>query len=403
MRHVDCGRLVDGTGRVLEDARVAIDDGRIEAVGAREDVPAEGERIDHADATVTPGLIDAHVHLQGVRSMDPLEWTLDADAYCAARATADLRALLEAGFTAVRDLGSTVGIGLRDAVADGEVPGPRIYTSGPAISQTGGHGDHHSLPYEWVTSGAGISTLADGVTECRREARKRARANADCLKIMTTGGVLSAEDAPDQRQFVDEEIAAMVEEAHRVGMPVASHAQGVAGIEAALRNGVDTIEHAFYLDESTIELLLEHDATVVPTMAIMDRIVSRGEEAGVPQHGLRKAEVAYEAHTESIRRAYEAGVPIAAGTDFIGPDLVPHGENARELELYVERIGMSGQEAIEAATGVAARTLPDDDLGTIEPGNRADLVAFDGDPLDDIEVVREPAAVYRGGERVDRT
>ena len=398
--HVDCGTLVDGTGEVIEDARLRIEDGEVAAIGPRKDVAADGDRIDHTDAVVVPGFIDAHVHVQGLRTMDPTDWVLADDAECAARATVDCRRLLEAGFTSVRDLGSTVALGLRAAIEDGEVPGPRIYTSGRSISQTGGHGDAHFLPYEWAEEdGFGIAELADGEAECRKVARKRLRAGVDCLKIMTTGGVLSQRDEPDHPQFTDAEIRALVEEAHRAGLPVASHAQGAAGVKAALRNGVDTIEHGFHLDEAAIDLLLETDATLVPTLAIVFRIVEAGAEHGVPEYGLRKARSAFEAHVESIRRAHEAGVPIAAGTDFVGAPLVPHGENALEMELLVEEVGLSPLEAIEAATGVAGRTLPDD-VGALAPGSRADFLALGADPRDDIAAVREVTAVYRDGTRV---
>ncbi|MEE6209198.1 amidohydrolase family protein [Salarchaeum sp. III] len=400
---IDCGVLVDGRADdPVSDARIVVEEETITAVGPREDVdaPADHDHVTYPESTVIPGLIDAHVHLQGSRSMDPMDWVTDGDALCAARATADLRDLLDAGFTSVRDVGSTTGLGLREAVESGDVPGPRVYTSGQSISQTAGHGDSHSLPYEWAAdAGLGISTLADGPAECRKAARKQIREGVDSLKIMTTGGVLSERDAPDQSQFTDDEIAAMTEEAHRVDIPVASHAQGSAGIKSALRNGVDTIEHGFYVDDEAVDLLLSTDATFVPTLAIMHRIVEHGDEHGVPEHGLRKAREAYDAHRESVRKAYDAGVPIALGTDFLGPALVPHGENAMEAELFVEEIGMSEMEAIQAGTRVAARTVPDDDIGTLEPGQRADLVVLGENPLEDISAVRESVeAVYARGE-----
>ena len=398
--HVDCGTLVDGTGEVIEDARLRVEDGAVAEAGPREDVAADGDRVDHSGEVVVPGFVDAHVHLQGLRTMDPTDWVLADDAECAARATVDCRRLLEAGFTSVRDLGSTVALGVRDAIADGEVPGPRIYTSGRAISQTGGHGDAHFLPHEWAgESGLGIATLADGEAECRKTARERLRNGVDCLKIMTTGGVLSEQDEPDHRQFTDAEIRALVEEAHRADRQVASHAQGAAGVTAALKNGVDTIEHGFHLDDEAVDLLVETDATLVPTLSIMFRIVEEGADHGVPEYGLRKSRDAFEAHVESTRRAHAAGVHVATGTDFLGAPLVPHGENALEMELLVEEIGLSPLEAIEAATGVAARTVPDH-VGDLRPGAHADFVALDNDPRDGIEAVRQVAAVYKGGERV---
>ncbi|WP_255198097.1 metal-dependent hydrolase family protein [Halorarius litoreus] len=397
--YVDCGTLFTGTD-VVADGRIAIEDGRVLESGPQDAVEATGDRLDLAAEVVTPGFVDAHLHLKGARSMDPMDWVADDTALSAARAVADAERLLDAGFTTVRDVGSNVAIGVRDAIAAEEVPGPRVFAAGLSISQTGGHGDLHMLPREWVKDGAGISELADGEDECRRVARKRARQGADVLKIMTTGGVLSEKDSPTQAQFTDSEVAAMVEEAHRVGMPVASHAQGAAGVKRALENGVDTIEHGFHLDDECLDLFLEREATFVPTLAIMHRIVTAGADHGVPEHGLQKAREAREAHLDSVERAIEAGVPIATGTDFIGPDLVPHGENALELELLVEEVGLSVADAIASATTVAGRTVPDDSVGGLEAGNYADFLVLGGDPRDDLGALRDVREVYRKGERV---
>jgi imidazolonepropionase-like amidohydrolase len=404
MEYIDCGTLVDGTGKQpISDARILVEDGRIVEVGPAEAVaaPDDADRIDHADETVIPGLIDAHLHLKGSRSMEPFDWIRESTELATARATADVRTLLEAGFTAVRDVGSEAGLPIRRAVDDGTIPGPRVFTSGSSFSQTAGHGDRHYLPYEWATSDeGGGSQIVDGADECRKGARERIREGADLVKIMTTGGVLSEKDAPSQSQFTDAEIRAFTEEAHRVGIPVASHAQGAPGIKAALENGVDTIEHGFYIDQECLDLFEETGAVFVPTLSIMHRLVERGEEFGVPEYGLRKAREASEAHFEATRRAYEAGVAIALGTDFLGPEPVAHGENALEAELFVEEIGMSEHEAIVAGTATAAETVPADDVGTLTAGNYADLVAFADSPLSDISTLHEPAAVYKGGERV---
>ncbi|MFU8869937.1 amidohydrolase family protein [Natronococcus sp.] len=403
MRVIDADVVVTGRDeQPLSDGRLVVDDeGRIDAVGTQEDVAAPSDAAHDSYPVITPGLIDAHVHLQGTREMNPLVWATESSELGTARATADLRSLLAAGFTAVRDVGSSTGLGLRGAVAEGTIPGPRVFTSGRSISQTGGHGDAHFLPYEWAADGDGsLATLADGADDCRKEARKRIRDGVDLLKIMTTGGVLSEKDTPDQSQFTDAEIRAFVEEAHRVGIPVASHAQGAPGIKAALRNGVDTIEHGFWVDEECLELFAETGAVFVPTLSIMHRLLEHGADHGVPDYGLEKARKASEAHVDSVRRAYEAGVPIATGTDFLGPELVPHGENALELELFVEEVGMSEHEAIQAATRVAAETVPDDDIGTLEVGNRGDVLALVGDPREEIEAVRDPETVYVDGEPV---
>jgi imidazolonepropionase-like amidohydrolase len=404
-RYVDCGMLYDGTGHgTIADARVVLDDGRVSAVGPIEDVPEPdgAERIDHSGEFVLPGLIDAHLHLAGMRTLSPFSRLTERDRepLRTARATVDCRELIEAGFTTVRDVSSKIGLGLRDAIEEGEIPGPRVYTSGLAFSQTGGHSDTHYIPHRWVED-QDPSPIVDGETACRRGARKRIRKGVDLLKIMATGGVLSEKDDPHHSHFTDAEIRAFVEEAHRVEIPVAAHAQGAAGVKDAIRNGVDTIEHGVYLDDEAIQLFLERDAVLVPTLSVMDRIYTHGEDHGIPPWGMRKTREAREAHVESIREAHEAGVTIAAGTDFIGPELVPHGENAVELELYVEMIGMEPIEALHAATGAAAETVPDDDVGTLTPGDHADVLAVSTDPRDDVTALRgEIDAVYKGGERV---
>jgi len=404
MRVIDADLLITGRDEEpIEDGRIVLaDDGTIDAVGTQEGVAAPADAAHDAHPVAMPGLIDAHLHLLGVRDMEPMTWLTESSELGAARATADLRDLLAAGFTTVRDVGSTTALGLRDAVAEGEIPGPRVFTSGQSISQTGGHGDLHFLPYDWVEKNdQGVGTLADGADECRKEARKRIRQGVDVLKIMTTGGVLSEKDAPDQTQFTDAEVAALVEEAHRVAIPVASHAQGTGGVKSALRNGVDTIEHGFYLDQRCLDLFHETGATFVPTLSIMHRLVEEGADHGVPEYGLEKAREAREAHFDSVERAYEADVPIAVGTDFLGPELIPHGENALELELLANEIGMAERDVIQSATRVAARTVPADDIGTLEAGNAGDVLALDSDPLEDISAVRDVAAVHKRGEPVE--
>lgn len=406
---LDCAWLIDGTdSEPIRDARIVFQDGRVTAVGDQDEitVPDALDEDDHhefPEETILPGLIDAHVHLIGARSVDPLEWVTMKPSQSAARATVDLRALLAAGFTTVRDVGSNVAIGLREAVREGELPGPHIYTSGQTFSQTGGHGDVQTLPYEWAISGVGSfpATLVDGKSACRAGARKRIREGVDCFKIMATGGVLTPGDHPSHSQFTREEIAVFVDEAHRVDIPVASHAQGEEGIINSLECGVDTIEHGFEVTDAAVNAFHDAGAVYVPTYSVMHRICEHGEEHGVPPYALEKSRNARESHLESIRRAYAADVPIALGTDFLGPDLLAHGDNALEAELLVEVAGLSEHDAIRAGTGVAARTLPDSDLGTLESGNRADAVVLAGDPLSDIGELRSIVEVYKDGRPVE--
>jgi imidazolonepropionase-like amidohydrolase len=407
MRAIDCGTLVDGVSdEPLSDGRVLVDEeGVVREVGPREStpIPDGATVVDHSESVVVPGLIDAHVHIAGWRSMDPNDWVVQDPTLGAARATADLRALLAAGFTTVRDVGGRTGLGLRQAVAEGEIPGPRIFTSELGLSQTAGHEDIHYMPHDWVAAdGTHLAVLADGVDECLKETRKRIRKGVDLIKIQTSGGVLSEKDEPHHPQYTAAEVRAITGEAHRVDLPVAAHAQHDAGIRLALENGVDTLKHGFVVDDETVELMLETDAVFVPTMWALREIVDRGEEFGVPEYGLRKAGEFADEHAASVRRCYEAGVPIALGTDNVGAEpLGPHGRSAEEAAIYVDEVGMSEMDAVRAATSVAARTVPDDSVGAVRPGKRADLVVLDGDPLADIRALSEVAAVYKGGEQVD--
>lgn len=399
---IRCGVLIDGSAdEALSDATILVEDGVIADVGPSESVDTgDAEVINHADETVMPGMMDAHLHLKGWPSMDQSDFLTYDVAAGAARATGQLKELLSAGFTAVRDVDSRTGLGLRKVVEEGTVTGPRVFTSDRAIYQTGGHGDVHYLPYEWVKEWNPYDpALCDGADECRKEARKRIRSGVDLIKIGTTGGVLSEKDQPQHSQMTDEEISAITQEAHRVEIPVAAHAQGAEGVKNALRNGVDTIEHGIYLDDECIELLDETDGVLVPTLAIVKRICDHGEDHDIPEFGLEKARVAHDAHIESVRRAYDADVTIAMGTDFVGTDLIPHGENAEELVLYVEEVGMDPMDSIKTATANAAKTVPDTNIGTIEEGNLADLVVLTRNPLNDITAVQDSiATVYKNGQ-----
>lgn len=398
---VECGVLYDGTpSEWLTDARLRLSDGRITAAGPREavDRPDSATVHDYGDKVVIPGLIDAHLHLDGDRTMDRYrkvaEW--NRTALRTARAVRDCQRLLAAGYTTVRDVGSSVGPGLREAIREGEVPGPRIQTSGRQFSQTGGHADAHFLPQEWVAA-VEPKRIVDGPNECRLAARERLREDVDLLKVMVTGGVLSQHDDPDQTHFTADELRAFVEEAHRFNVPVAAHAQGTPGIKRALQLGVDTIEHGMFLDDEAIELFLERDAVLVPTLTVLERIMAEGPEHDVPPWGIRKSAVVHESYVENIRAAHEAGVHIAAGSDLMGPPLLAHGENAIELELYVEQVGMSPRQALHTATG-AAGALIDDEVGTLTPGDRADFLVLSGDPRDDIGVIRDGIEkVYKSG------
>ncbi|MWG36960.1 metal-dependent hydrolase family protein [Halomarina oriensis] len=400
---LDCGTLVDGlSDDARPNVRVVVTDGTITEVGPRDSIdrPEGATFVDHSEQFVLPGLIDAHLHINGWRSLRPFDMlTLDV-ALGTARATKDLRTLLGAGFTSVRDCGGPTGLGLRQAVEEGEIPGPRIYTAWKSFSQTAGHADAHYLPHEWVTNDPHAGrVLTDGPTEARREARKHVREGVDLIKIMTSGGMLSQKDHPDHAHYTDEEIRAFTEEAHRVGIPVASHAEGTDGINNALRNGVDTIEHGIGIDDESLDLFEETGAILVPTIQAIYRNAVAGPESDVPEWSQEKSAAAHEEHLESARRAYEAGVPIAHASDCGGTEDHPLGTYL-EFELLVDEVGMSEMEALQSGTSVAARALHDESVGAVEPGRHGDFVVLDEDPLADIRALESVADVYKDGRPV---
>ncbi|GAG21062.1 unnamed protein product, partial [marine sediment metagenome] len=255
---------------------------------------------------------------------------------------------------------------------------------GAIITQTGGHGDvAHSLPIDWAKQ-RGICRIADGVDECRKAAREQLREGADFLKLCSTGGVMSEKDLPTSSQYTVEEIRAIVEEAHHVGARAASHAQGTQGIKNALLAGIDTIEHGIYLDNETIEMMIRQNTYLIPTLAIIETVANKGPKAGVPETHVKKARSLLEAQLQSFERAWQAGIKIGLGTDYLSDPMTPMGENAIELEWYV-KAGRSPMEAIVSATRINSEALGlDDRLGTLEVGKFADSIVVKGDPLSDI-------------------
>jgi imidazolonepropionase-like amidohydrolase len=312
-----------------------------------------------------------------------------------------MEATLAVGITTVRDAGGA-DLGVKQAVEEGIVRGPRLQISLTMLSQTGGHGDG------WLPSGGstklfsaypGMPTqIVDGVDEARRKVRELVRNGADVIKIATSGGVMSPRDSPDQPGFSVEEIEVMVAEARAAGLWVMSHAQAAVGIKNAVRAGVRSIEHGIYLDDEAIALMLEHDAYLVPTL-VAPHGVLRAAEAGapIPANVLVKAAEVVEAHRDSFRRAVEAGVKIAMGTD---SGVTPHGENLLELELMAQG-GMRAEDVLVSTTRTAAELMGlERELGTIEAGKRADLVAVSGDPFDFVDLRERIVSVYRDGRIV---
>ena len=396
---IDAERLIDpGSGEVMEPARVVLEDGQITARGERDEVsrPDGAEYIRLDEHTLLPGLIDAHVHLtsdasiQGYANLGESEKRRTLYAVRAARKT------LEAGFTTVRHVGAPgyADVALTEAIADGDFPGPRMRVAGPGIGMTGGHCDSGLLPPEYEHEG---DAVADGPWEVRRAVRKNFKYGVDTIKFCATGGVMSKGTEPGARQYTLEEMEALVDEAHTQGLPVAAHAHGTEGIQYAIRAGVDSVEHASLLDEETIELALEHDTTLVMDVYVSDYILGEGEELGMHPESLAAEEEVGERQRESLRMAHEAGVTIAFGSD---AGVYPHGDNARQFSRMVDA-GMSPMEALQAATVNAAELLQwEDELGRIESGYRADLIAVPGDPREEIDIMETVDFVMKDGEAI---
>ena len=383
------GTLIDGNGGApVLDAAVLVEDNVIVQVGPSADVAVpEGDVtvIDALGGTILPGFIDTHVHImiEGVNIPKMMTSPFSLKFYEAAK---HMHNTLDAGITSVRDAGGA-DLGVKTAVEQGLIEGPRMQISITALSITGGHGDG------WMASGATFNlmppypgmpdSICDGVEEVRKKVREVLRAGADVVKICSTGGVLSPTDHPEFTQFSPAELDVIVQEAaYRRGVKVMSHAQGLEGIKNAVEAGIHSIEHGIYLDDEVIDLMLERGTFLVPTLLAPLAVVEIGEATGtMPEYGLRKAREAMDAHRESIARAHKAGVKIAMGTD---AGVMPHGTNLRELGLMCD-IGMSPMESIVATTKVAAECLQwQDRLGTLELGKLADVVVAGTDPLEDI-------------------
>ena len=392
------GRVFDGTGAAIAEADVAVVDGTIAEVG----VGLDGdEQIDVGGSTLLPGLIDTHVHVM-FGHVDIWRLMQEPFSYRFYEAIRNLDSTLRIGITTVRDAGGA-DLGVKRALEEGIVRGPRIQISITMLSQTGGHGDG------WLPSGAQVelfpsyhgapSGIVDGPDEIRRKVRELVRAGAEVIKIATSGGVLSPTDNPRQPGFDVEEIEAIVAEARAAGLWVMSHAQSTEGIKSAVRAGVRSIEHGIYLDDEAIQLMLDNGAYLVPTLVAPLGVIKAAEAgAGIPEVAVIKAREVVEAHRDSFRRAVEAGVKVAMGTD---AGVVPHGTNLDELQLMAEHGGMSPEDVLVATTRTAAELMGmSRELGTIEAGKRADLVVVSGDPFDFRDLATRIERVYQDGRLV---
>ena len=398
--------IIDGTGGdPYENGAILIDGEHISAVGrqSRVSIPRDAMIIDAHGGNVLPGLIDTHVHFL-LEYPDILRYLITSPTLRLFQAIPRMRATLDAGVTTVRDAGGTPA-GIKLAVEQGIVPGPRMQVAVSLITQTGGHGDgYYPCCIDLGLFGMRFPdvphAVADGVDAVRKATREILRAGADWIKLATTGGVLSTADAPTSSQLTIEEISVAVYEAAAQEKRCMAHAQGTQGIKNALLAGVASIEHGIYLDDETIDLMLKNDVYLVPTLVAPVAVAEFAQDHPeiIPPVMAAKSLAVMESHRQSFRRAVEAGVNIAMGTD---AGVGRHGDNGRELQLMVEN-GMTPLQAISASTLHAARLLHlDGRLGTLEVGKLADVILVDADVLNDISQIANPAnvkLVLKGGQ-----
>jgi imidazolonepropionase-like amidohydrolase len=395
---IHAGHVLDvKTGKLLSDQTIIIENGKIVSAGAsaQTKAPAGVALIDLSNATVLPGLIDAHTHL----TMDPkfgyerLGLSIPREALTGAK---NARLTLQAGFTTVRNVGAAgySDVALRDAINAGDVPGPRMLVSGPPLSITGGHADNNLLPFEYHATSDGV---ADGVDGVRHMVRQNIKYGADLIKFMASGGVLSKGDNPEASQYTLEEMKVIVSEAHRLGRKVAAHAHGAQAILWASEAGVDSIEHGSYIDDAAIAEMKKNGTYLVPTLYLGDWFLENAEIIHLPDFLQAKAKAVIPAARKNIAHAFASGVKVAFGTDAA---VYPHGLNAHEFAVMV-KLGLSPLQAIQAATVNAADLLGwAGQVGSLEPGAWADIVAVDGDPLKDVTTLERVKFVMKGGEVV---
>jgi imidazolonepropionase-like amidohydrolase len=393
---IRAGHLLDvRTGQLHANQAVVMEGDKItQVVPSSEVKAAAGDNIiDLPDATVLPGLIDMHTHLTFDLNSLGYQGLAISTAREALHGARNARRTLEAGFTTVRNVGAKdyADIALRDAINDGDVIGPRIVASGPALGITGGHCDDNLLPPAFHHQGDGV---ADGVEAVQHKVREVIKYGAEVIKICATGGVLSKGDDPNASQFTLEEMKAIVADAHRLGRKVAAHAHGAEGVRWASEAGVDSVEHGHLMDDAAIATLKKNGTYLVPTLFLTEYMQQNMERSDVPEYAKQKMRWIASAAQQNVKKAFDAGVKVAFGTDAA---VYPHGLNAGEFHVYV-KLGMTPLAAIQTGTINAADLLGwKDKVGTVEPGKWADLVAVDGDPTKDVTTLEHVKFVMKGG------
>jgi len=401
---IEASTLIIGDGASIEGAVVVADGTAISYAGpASAAPPTPGAQIVSVPV-VMPGMWDSHCHFFGIRQPNLEALATQSIMVRSMRVTKDARLALDAGFTSVREVGG-LGVYLSRAIDEGYVAGPNVYAAGSILSTTGGHGDIHSIPEEWMSSGNRIDDLqlCDGVDESRKAVRRQLRKGAKVIKVCASGGVLSQYDDPQHQQFTHEELVAIVDEAATAERVVAAHCHGKAGIMAAGRAGVRTIEHGTYLDAEAATAMSDSGAILVATRFVGAELLSQPPERGLPDFARQKLTETFARGREAVGAALDAGVTIAVGTDILTSD-DQWGRNGRELSLLVE-CGMSPDQAIIAATSVGPMTVGPQARGTgeVREGEPADIIALSADPRQQIDILGEAhnvTHVWKGGTLV---
>ena len=391
-------RMIDGNGNLAEPGAVLVEGERIVAVGAAAAAAPADQTVDLGEATILPGLIDLHTHLTdkvGTHWEQVLVTTTPAQA--ALWGAANALTTLRAGFTTVRDMGPTwpyTDVDLRDIIAEGVMPGPRMQVAGNYVSATGGAGD--ARQFSIYVDVPVVRNLADGVDAVRAAVRTNHKNGADFTKILATGAVLSVGIPAGAQQYSEAELAVAVEETNRWGRFTAAHAHGTEGIKAAIRAGVRTVDHGSMLDDEAVAMLQESDYTYfVPTLYVGVIVPRDGAALGIPEPLIQRSIEMMRYRNDTFRRAVEAGLTIGFATD---AGVFEHGHNAREFQIRVEN-GQSEMDAISSATSVAAMIMGwEADVGSLEAGKYADIIAVPGNPLDDITVLERVTWVMKGGQ-----
>jgi imidazolonepropionase-like amidohydrolase len=391
---VRAGHLLDvKTGKILDGQTIVVTGDTISSVAATSAVPTQaGDTVvDLGNMTVMPGLIDVHTHITGEPNFDPYFELTQTDAKEAIQGVVNARTTLMAGFTTIRNVGAGgyTDVDLRDAINQGQVPGPHMQVSGPALGITGGHCDENLLPIKYHVTGDGV---ADGIGGVQQKVRQNIKYGVDVIKICATGGVLSKGDDPQASQYTIEEMRAIVADAHRLGRKVAAHAHGSQGILWATEAGVDSIEHGSYIDDASIAAMKKNGTYLVPTLYLEDWMIEKGNLPPIYQQKMKDTIVVAK---KNVKHAIESGVKIALGTDAA---VYPHGLNAHELDVYVNQMGMTPLAAVQSATINAADLMGwSAKTGSIEPGHWADIIAVGRNPLEDVRVLQQVSFVMKSG------